>query len=421
MFLFYWLVAVMPLENHWLWGHVLFGTFTVIKVLGLFCLFIAGSRLAASRVSLLPFCSLTTRWILVFTIVLGFAAIQSLPQSMSQAWSHVLSIISLFITVLALVTSHIRLNRTLLIAIGAAGFASLYTIRQQQHQGALYGDFRAGGMSGDPNYYAMLVGLWGPLAFLWVFSRRPLWERLFCCGCLLAILAGYTVAASRGGFIGLAAASLYLIFRSTHRARNFLMVGMLSGPVVLALFFVPSSPLYRFTHPTGGDQFSSQARLISWKCGIRMVEAHPLTGVGLHNFQAVVLQYQDPSWLTEMNNYQPVTYIAHNTYIELASEAGLPGLLFFLVVLGTTFRSLEYDRRRAQVARHTHVANIALGLQAGLVCFAVGIFFLSDWWERMFWLSIFLAICLHRLRIRDIHRNIAEDAPKVAHSIPVGA
>lgn len=414
MFFFYLLVAVMPLEEHWLWGHILFGTFTVVKALGLLCLLAAVYRLVTSHISLRRLYSGSSRWFLAFVFVLGLAALRSLPQSMSEAWSHIFSAISLFVTALALVTSRARLNRTLLVAIGAAGLASLYTIRLQRYYGAGY---RGGGLSLDSNYYAMLVGLWVPLAFLWAFSRRPRWERLFCGGCLLVMLAGSGIAASRGGFLGLGAAFLYVILRSRHRVRNLLIAGAVTVPL---LVFALSALLERFTHPDSGDQFGKQARIIAWKAGLRMIEAHPLGGVGLHNFEKVILQYEDPAWFTELNNYQPIVNLAHNTYIELASETGLPGLLSFVILLLTSFRNLEHDRRRAQRVKRIHLANIALGLQAGLVFFAVSAFFLTAWWEKMFWLLISLAMCLRQLNMRGPCRDIRNEA-RVAESVLVGA
>ena len=415
MLFFYWLITVMPLETHWLWGHVLFGTFTVIKVLGLLCLFIAVCRIVTKHLSLDRFYGGSSKWTLVFTTILAVAALHSLPQAAPGAWSHIVSIISLLITVPTLVTTRKRLNRTLLVAIGAAGVASLYLIRQQRYY---VGGFRAGGMSGDPNYFASLVGLWIPLAVLWSFSKRPRWERIFCAGCLLLIFVAWTLAASRGGSLGLLAAFVYLIARSKKPIRNLLVVGALIASILLFMLSLPSSHLDRFTHPAAGDEFSEQARLISWKSGLRMVSVHPLAGVGLQNFQAVVLQYQDPRWLTPLNNYQPITYIAHNTYIELAAESGMPGALSWIALLAATFISLEQDRRRSVRAKSAHLANIALGLQGGLLCFAVSVIFLSDWWERMFWLLIFLSVSLHRIRIPS---NLSAIKRPAATGRPSGA
>lgn len=398
----------MPLEDHWLWGHVLFGTFTVVKTLGLLCVLIAVYRLITGGASLRRLYGWDAAWCCLFVGVLSLAATHSLPQAASAAWSHIVSIFSLFITVLVLVSTRRRLSHAALVAIGAAGLASLYTIRLQRYYGEGY---RGGGLSLDSNYYAMLVGLWMPLAFLWAFSRRPRWERLFCAGCFLAMLAGSGIAASRGGFLGLTAAFLYLIFRSKHRVRNLLIAGCITVPLVSVVF---STLWQRFTDPDGGDRFGKEARIIAWKAGLRMIETHPLAGVGLHNFEKVILKYEDPAWFTELNGYRPIVSLAHNTYVELTAEAGLPGLLSFFVLLIISFWNLEHDRRRAQRARRAHFANLALGLQAGLLFFVVSAFFLTAWWEKMLWLLILLPMCLHRVKLTK--RMAFGERPRVRDS-----
>jgi O-antigen ligase len=249
------------------------------------------------------------------------------------------------------------------------------------------------GMQGDSNYYALLVDLWIPLAFVWSFSRRPAWERLFSFACLASSLLGVTFAASRGGFLGLTAALLYLIWRSRSRVRNFIFASILVIPLLLGS---SSSPLRRLTKPAPSDLFAEEARIIAWKSGWRMIKAHPFAGVGLHNFNHVILNYEDPSWSTEVTNYEQITTIAHNTYIELAAETGVLGVVAFLGVVITAFRVLDRVRRRTRT-RNLHFSNVALGLQAGLISFAISAVFLSAWWEKIVWLVIFLSVCVHRL------------------------
>src|SRR5579862_1197312 len=115
MGLLYWLIAVMPLDQHWLWGHEIFGVFTTIKLLGLLSLFIAVIVLATGRV---PFRRLysgrNVRWYWVTILLLSIGKIQTTSEMRSTAFSHVLSFVTLFIIVLAMVTSGVRLNRILL-------------------------------------------------------------------------------------------------------------------------------------------------------------------------------------------------------------------------------------------------------------------------------------------------------------------
>lgn len=391
MFFFYWLVAVMPLEQHWLWGHSLIGTFTVVKALGVLCLLIALVHIAGGSVSLGRLYGRETRWFLAFAVMLCLALLRKsvIP---GAALSHVLSIILLFVIALVLVDSRPRLYTSLLVAIGGAAFASLYVIRGQQMSGGFEASVRPGGIMRDSNYYALLVGLWIPLAFLWAFSGRPKWERLFCFGCLVSMLLGTTFAASRGGFLGLVAAMLYLVARSRRPLRNLAVAGALMIPLLLAF---SSSALDRLTNPTWADRQAQEARLIAWKAGLRMIRAHPLNGVGTHNFEFVVAQYEDPD--------ERVVSLAHNTYVEMAAELGLPGFILYLGVFVAASGSLERVRRRTKAVKAIHLSTIALGLQAGLVSYLVSSFFLTAWFEKILWLLVFLGMCLYRVSAQTIH------------------
>ena len=390
MILFYWLVAIMPLDQHWLWGHELLPSFTIAKVLGILCLCVALFRMFIGEAPVERLFRTETRWFLAFAVCLCIAILQPTAMGMgTSAYFHVFSIIALFITVLVLVDSRPRLYLTLLTTIGATGFVSLYALRAQQKY-AYTSDFvRPGGMFGDANEYALVVGVWMPIAFIWAISRRPRWERLFSFGCLLSCLVGTTFAASRGGFFGMVASFLYLVVRSRRPVRNLLVVTALMAPL---LFASSASVVRRFTQPRLGDDQAKEARLIVWAAGMRMIQQHPLLGIGINNFKSVVAQYEvlDP-------DQREVVSVAHNTYIEIAAELGVPTLIVYLAVFIAIIRTLELARRRANAARLTHLTNIALGLQAGLIAYLVSSFFMSAWWEKLLWLAVFISMCLFGL------------------------
>ena len=387
MFFFYWLVAIMPLEQHWLWGRQLFGSFTVIKALGLVCLLIALVEIANRPKFRLFFRTPQAGW------YLGFLGLQCSSYfehpSLANAWgvySHVLSIFALFVSALALVNSGTRLYRTLLVAIGAVGFASLYTIRQHGVYAGGSDGFRAAGIFLDSNEYALVMHLWAPLAFVWASSARPMWERLFCIGCLMCIILGSTFAASRGGFLGLAAAFIFVAVRSLRPFRNLGIIIVLIVPLVMAS---PSSLLRRLKNPSEGDRQAGENRLILWKASLRMIRSHPLLGVGFGNFRTILPLYEDPD--------EQVNLIPHNTYLDVAAELGVPALLVFVGIMACAFRSLERTRCRSLAAGLAHFSRIAVGLQAGLISYLISAFFMSSWWLKMAWLLVFLTICLHRL------------------------
>jgi O-antigen ligase len=120
-----------------------------------------------------------------------------------------------------------------------------------------------------------------------------------------------------------------------------------------------------------------------------MIKAHPVLGVGLGNFRPMMPVYRAKG--------VEIVSLAHNTYVEIAAEFGLPGLILFVGTWVAGFRMLGRLRRGNQTGPMGSFFPIALGLQAGLVAYVVDAFFLSTWWYKMCWLLLFLALCLDRL------------------------
>ena len=74
---------------------------------------------------------------------------------------------------------------------------------------------------------------------------------------------------------------------------------------------------------------SLQARSELLKESISLMLHHPIFGVGPGNFPAVTATWR----------------VAHNTYTELGAEAGVPGLLLFLALLGASMRRIRSVRK----------------------------------------------------------------------------
>ena len=201
---------------------------------------------------------------------------------------------------------------------------------------------------------------------------------------------GVTLASSRGGFLGLLAASSFLAWRSRHRLRNLAIAG---AAILIFVVALPVSPLSRFLDPSRSDEQSSNARLGLWRAGVEMALDHPLSGVGMGNFKSVVGEYLEPG-------AKPM--VAHNVYIEIGAAFGFPGLLVFLMILFFSFRTLEQVRRDSLNSGESQLlANTALGLQAGLFGCSVAMFFVSAHTEKLLWLIVFLTMCLPSLARRS--------------------
>ncbi|HEV2386277.1 MAG TPA: O-antigen ligase family protein [Candidatus Acidoferrales bacterium] len=387
MIVFYLLVVSLPFALQ-PWFARPIGPLTVEKLLGAACALYAMVHLAAKRRIPRLFSTLEARSFLVFVALAAasWAAMRTGPASddmMSVYASHFV----FFVVLLAVVDTPGRLRLTLLAAIAGIGWASLYVLREWQVQTAIYGtSFRPGYVTGDSNFFTASAVLVVPLAALVLQRDQSRLARLFTFGCLAAALVAIVVGASRGGFVGLVAGILWMLWRAPRRGRNLAILGTLLA-VFLAL--APSSPLKRFLHPDSGDLESEQIHLRLWAAAWRIIQAHPLTGIGVGNFKYEVAGY---------TSHPDLRYMAHNTYLEISSEMGLPGLLAFLLMF---FSAIVSYGRLAREAERTHDMQIAMtanGAQAGLVGFGVAALFVSAEFLRMFWFLLFLAMCLGPLR-----------------------
>src|SRR5258708_30859415 len=104
---------------------------------------------------------------------------------------------------------------------------------------------------------------------------------------------------------------------------------------------------------------------------------NPVLGVGAMNFQVA------EGTISPMGRRQEYGVgvrwgAAHNTFVQVGAELGIPGLLLFVGLLGSAFVSLRrVAPDAARVASQRPVARLAQSLMAAMGGVAGGGFFLS--------------------------------------------
>lgn len=393
MILFYFLVLLMPFLYPPFLSRIISAD-VAFKVVGLACLPYALYRIASRGGFPAYFRTWQARLFVLFYAIAAISHVRNILEwhFFSSTFTTLTSFLVLFFITLAVVDSLPRLRGVLFAASVAVALGSVRVIEEYLRTGE-----RAGMTVGDSNYFATSAVLVVPVALLMVMHNKKRWERLGYGACLAVSLVGITVCASRGGFLALAAASMYLLSQFRHRIRNLLLIGLVVVPLLL---FLPVSPLQRFLHPTYSDRESTAFHLLAWKAGLGMINAHPLFGVGLGRFKPMMPFYEPGLAL-----YAPgVKSIGHNSYLEVAAELGLPTLGVFVGILFFSCRSLGRARKRARQARNRPLYCTALGLQAGLVGYMVGAASISAEYQKLLWLAIMLSICLPsfvRVRISE--------------------
>ncbi len=407
MIFFYLLVTVLPLTVHPVWSMFI-GDLTIVKYLGFVCVLYAAMDLLMRPQAVDFLRTWQARLYLGFSglVTVSFLGLTRPIALETSPLMVCLSLAMLFFTTLVLVNSHVRLRWTLLAAIGGLAFASLYVLREFQKFYSPGSPMRPGYVVGDPNYFTLSAVLCIPLAFALMQERRPHWLRPFAGACLVLMILAVTVAASRGGFLGLIAAFLYVLWRSRQRVRNFIVVTCLIVPLSIVS---PISPLARLLSPTYSDGEASDSRYVLWNAGILMFQENWLTGVGVGNFKALAPSYQEPG--------RTVQAIAHNTYIQLLAELGIFGFLAFVGTLVAAFASLQRTATLALHLRSSFLYHSASGIQGGLIGYVVGAFFVSAEFQRLLWFMVFVSICLATLT-RQAARRAAREARRAKRPVP---
>jgi len=110
-----------------------------------------------------------------------------------------------------------------------------------------------------------------------------------------------------------------------------------------------------------GDKGSLDARKALLKKSVMTALTHPLFGVGPGCFVLV-----DEGWV-----------VAHNTYTELAAEAGIPALVLFFLAIGAALKNIAQVRKSRHYEEDAEFKLFTQALWAGIVAYLMGACFAS--------------------------------------------
>jgi O-antigen ligase len=403
---YYWLLLILPLSAHPLWSEKL-GLFTPFEYLGLICFYYAIIHTALrDKYRTTMFSTPAVRLSSALYLILISSALTKgtgIRLSDQALIIYTSSLLLVIITVLVVDTVQ-RLRWTICAFITSYAVASIYVIREWQHGHRLYSNFRPGWIVGDSNYFAATAIFAITAAFSLSQGKRPWLEKLYYSACLFLTIVAVTLCGSRGGFLGLIVAVTYLAARAKHGVRNVAVLAVLILPLGVAL---PMSPLHRLMQPQE-DHGSTQSHLTAWKAGLRMIESNPVLGIGLGNFKPLIRQYEDPE--------STVTNVAHNMYVEIAAEVGIPALCVFVSILAALYRVLV--RIQKTISLPDFIRGMAMAFQAGLLGFAVAGAFVSAEYQKTSWTGLAVIASLESIA-GSVTRAKANPRLTVGQLVPV--
>jgi putative inorganic carbon (hco3(-)) transporter len=358
-------------------GLLLFGSWYAQRLVGT-----ASTRSSVARIPAnLMFCVVA----LALWSAVSATWAESSGGALTSTLTYVLNMLLLPITMVA-----VRRREHLYWVLGAflagAIISTAYGFVSPGATGAVQG--RLAGGIGDANEQAAVLVAAIPIAIsLGAAMRRPA-LRLLCWGGGLFCLIGVFTTLSRVGLIALGCVmAAAVVFGGRWRARAAVLLAVtVLGTVTYYFALAPLASRQRVT------MSSTSGRSDIWRVGWRMVQAHPLTGVGSGNFQAASVHYvQGIGTLTSAFLIVDVPHVAHNVYLELLADLGIPGLLAFLGVAGFSMLAVTKAARRFERAGDRDMELVSRCMFLALVAFMSADFFLSGEFSKQLWLTF--ALC----------------------------
>jgi O-antigen ligase len=207
-------------------------------------------------------------------------------------------------------------------------------------------------------------------------TRREILWLVFVGGCTAALAAALIFSWSRGAWLGFSAAiAAFILFFPKRRWVGLGLLiagcGLLLGGNQMGL--VPGAVSSRlsgfqedlqFGDVRGVDindaNYAVLERLAHWQAALDMARDNPWTGVGFGNYEPAYYDYALINWPYPLGH-------AHNYYLNILAETGIPGLVVYVILWGAIIwqaagliRRLDWPRR-----------GIALGLLAVWVTLSV--------------------------------------------------
>ena len=391
------IAAILPFE-----GLFKDSAFPGSKILGASLVLILMLQLAMHQLPAERLRSNIWRFLLSFMALYLLSLLNSDNMSVSLGHLRDLSVGLVLFIITLLIGRELNLNTfaklvTLSVAVTCA--MTLFSVKYQDAG-------RAAGLLKDPNNFALMIAFAVPLALFLVMRSSNMLHRLFWGGCTLLLLVGITKTESRSGLVVLFISLLIgawhyraLLPRIRPRHLGFAMLG-LAIVIPLALYAMPASYIKRIESLSilssgARSQDASLGRRASYiVVGSGMIAENPLIGTGPGTFP---LHYAATGYSKAFafnSNPEELYRHAHNTYLEIFSELGIPAGLMFVGMLGLAMYNLTRARRAWRLRGNSEQVDMLTHLSMSFVSLTLFLMFLSAPNHKYLWIMLALTSVL---------------------------
>jgi len=264
------------------------------------------------------------------------------------------------------------------------------------------------GTTGEANLLAtyLVAGLMLSIGLAVTSKRAPaLALGAWTCGAICAL--GVALTLSRAGLVALVLALVAAIV-VVKRHRGVMSLAAILVAACFAVYFLafaPAAARQRIFNDPGG----TSGRTALWTVAWRMVEAEPLTGVGIGNFPVRSVDFLvQPGALGSDIYVIRVPLEAHNIYLQLLAETGLVGFLLFAAVVATSMRCCWRAARARAPAIDGELIVLAEATLVATVAVLVANFFAPGLFDKQMWLLFAMGPALLSLSRGGGRRSVGD-------------
>jgi putative inorganic carbon (HCO3(-)) transporter len=335
--------------------------------------------------------SLGSKLIILFALVIVLSGIFAFrPGTSLENYVFFLNWFLMYFLVLSIVNTEVRLFLFL-----CAFF--LFNLKMAQHGFITWAQrgfaFTTWGLTGSPGWFrnsgefALEMLIFTPLVGVFVYSLKDKWGVYKKWAMYIIPIAGAVSiigSSSRGGQLALVAIALWLLLRSKKKLTA-ILVFIVIGFTLYS--FLPEEQMQRFEE-MGTDKTSLQ-RMVYWEYGLRIMNEYPVLGVGYFNWQDYLF-FIEPGGVGPMK----INEMPHNIFVQAGAELGYTGFIIFLAMIASMFYMNNSTRNIAR-DKNALFFYLSYGLDAGLVGFLAGAFFITVLYYPFFWMQLAMVATLH--------------------------
>jgi O-antigen ligase len=223
-------------------------------------------------------------------------------------------------------------------------------------------EVRISALHQDPNAAGSYFALMLVPAFIIALRRRSLWLAL---GVMPLVVVAFVVAQSRAAMLAAGIVLGLVAVMAMFRARRFVLAA--SVLILVPLLGLAASAVTRSSHASLGRAAAIRQEMS--RLAFDMTRDHPAFGVGIGNFRSVSRHYVTDEY-PQLRRFAPAGQNAHNNFLQILGELGVPALVAFLWLVLPVVRRWPWEPASA-----SDTVVYASAMAAGLATFLISALF----------------------------------------------